>query len=419
MSGKHLKTFKGLAIVGGVIFAASALGAPQRAWSHLLVLSLYLITLGLGGAVLVALTYVCGGGWHVAFRRVPESMAKIIPIAGLLIIATLALNMQRYQWHPHQNHAAEHQSTHHSPQHHNSKHHAAPQANTHHKQPNHASQQDAGTFWFKQLWLSQPFWLIRSVSYILLWSLLAYWLTSRSKQQDHSGDAKATIGNVRLSAFLLAVVAVTFSLASVDWIMALDPMWFSTMWGVYNFSGMMLASLAVVVILGLALRKRGGPLEGKFNDEHLHDLGKLVLGFSCFWMYIWYSQYMLIWYSNIPEETFYFVRRLQGAWSPVVIVSLLLNWVIPFFILLPKPAKRSASTMAKIAGVLLVGRWVDLYLMILPSTTTGGPIFSFLEVGALCTLIGISGYLFTWSFPTDKPIPVKDPLLPESLHYHA
>ena len=209
-----------------------------------------------------------------------------------------------------------------------------------------------------------------------------------------------TAGSVRVSSLFLVVYAVSFSLASVDWMMALEPMWFSTMWGVYNFSGMIQAALAVVIILGLLLRTHDGPLQGIFSDEHLHDLGKLLIGFSCFWMYIWFSQYMLIWYSNIPEETSYFITRTHGAWGPIVVLSIVLYWVVPFFVLLPRPAKRSASVMMKVAIVVLMGRWVDLYVMVFPSTMGQTPVFGIWELAAICGLVGAGGVLLFRTFTT-------------------
>ena len=372
----------GLAIAGMTVLAGGVAFAPLRIWSNLLVATFYLLTIGLGGAVFVALTYVTGAGWHVAFRRIPEAMAKTLPIAGVALFLVLALRMHEYGWH-------------------------------------HHGEGDVGTFWFKQFWLTPSFWLARSVVYIGLWVLLSGWLVARSRRQDQSSAATTTAGSVRVSALFLVVYAVSFSLAGVDWMMALEPMWFSTMWGVYNFSGMIQAALAVVIILGLLLRTHDGPLQGIFSDEHLHDLGKLLIGFSCFWMYIWFSQYMLIWYSNIPEETSYFITRTHGAWGPIVVMSIVLNWVVPFFVLLPRPAKRSASVMMKVAIVVLMGRWVDLYVMVFPSTMGQTPVFGIWELAAICGLVGAGGLLLFRTFATAKAVPQQDPYLPDSLHYHA
>ncbi|MBC8353592.1 MAG: hypothetical protein H8E66_16455 [Planctomycetes bacterium] len=371
-----------LAVAGAVVLACGIAFSAERVWSNLLVGTFYLLTIALGGALFVALTYVSGGGWHVAFRRIPEAMAAVLPVAGVAMLVVLGVRMSRYGWH-------------------------------------HDWHGDVGTFWFKELWLTPSFWAVRAVAYVSLWSLLAGWLVARSRKQDRTGDASITGGNVRISALFLAVYAVTFSLASADWMMALEPMWFSTMWGVYNFAGMIQAALAVVIVLGLILRSNGGPLQGVFNDEHLHDLGKLLLGFSCFWMYIWFSQYMLIWYSNIPEETSYFITRTHGPWGPIVVGCIVLNWVIPFFVLLPKPAKRSSGIMMKVAIVVLIGRWVDLYVMVFPSTLGENPVFGIWEAASISCLIGTAGLLLFRSFANAGSVPRHDPFLPESLHYHT
>ena len=372
-----------IGVFAAAIAVVGLVASPARAWSSLFVATFYLLTIGLGGTLFVALTYVTGAGWHVAFRRVPEAMAMIVPFAGTAIVAVLAFRMREYGWH-------------------------------------HHGEGGAGTFWFKELWLTPAFWLLRSVGYVVTWSLLGIWLVKRSRAQDDAPATKGMLaGSIRLSAIFLIAYAITFSMASVDWIMALEPMWFSTMWGVYNFSGMILAALAVVTILCVQLSKQGKPLFGAFNSEHLHDLGKLLIGFSCFWMYIWFSQYMLIWYSNIPEETSYFIARTNSPWGPIVVVSIVLNWLVPFFVLLPKPAKRNRTIMVRVAVVLLFGRWIDLYLMVYPSILGEAPVLGIFEIAATMsgTIAGL--FLIEKAFSAARPIPQSDIYLPESLHYHA
>lgn len=369
--------------VAAIIMIAGVFTSTDRAWSNLFVVGFALLTIGLGGTLFVALTYVTGAGWNVAFRRVPEAMATIVPIAGTAVLVVLTLRIHNYGWH------------HHGPG-------------------------GAGSFWFKGLWLTPSFWFARSIGYVMLWSILGGWLVRRSREKDFAAKENSSpIADIRLSALFLVSYALTFSLASVDWIMALDPLWFSTMWGVYNFAGMFLAALAVVVILCIQLSKQGGPLHRVFRTDHLHDLGKLIVGFSCFWMYIWFSQYMLIWYSNIPEETSYFVTRTHGPWGPVVLLSIVLNWILPFFVLLPKPAKRSRTVMLRVAGVLLVGRWVDLYVMVFPSILGATPVFGILESAAIIGVLFIGIYLLDRAFSAANPVPNQDVRLPESLHYHA
>src|SRR4029077_4726334 len=135
--------------------------------------------------------------------------------------------------------------------------------------------------------------------------------------------------------------------------------------GVYNFAGLFFSGLAAVILIALWL-ERAGPLQGLLNESHLHDLGKLLLAFSVFWAYIWFSQYMLIWYTDIPEEATYFVRRMQGLWFPLFLANIVFNGVVPFFALIRRHTKRRRATLRRGALAVLVGRWLDVYLMIFP-----------------------------------------------------
>lgn len=378
-------TLMAMAIGGLLVLALGYAVSPVRVWSNLLIVAFYFVTVALGGAVFIAMNYATGAGWSVAFRRVPEAMAKLLPYACAALFIVLALRYQDYGW------------------------------TLHHDGHEVA---DPGSFWFKQYWLNPPFWLARAVGYMVVWCAFAAAIVGISRKQDRVGGMKLTGVNVRLSAIFIAVYAITFSMASMDWVMALEPLWFSTMWGVYQFAGMLQSTLAVIVVMALLLRRTGGPLYGIFSDEHLHDLGKLLLAFSCFWMYIWFSQYMLIWYSNIPEETTYFVARTHGPWGPIVLISIVLNWIIPFFVLLPKPSKRSERVMMKVALVVLIGRWVDLSVMIFPPTVGELPVLGIWEIAGVCLLIGSFGLLFARAFAKSKPVPTGDPYYGESLGYH-
>ena len=368
-------------LIGAVVLAGTALVAPERAWANLLLGSYFLITMGLGGALFIALTNVCGASWSVAFRRVPEAMAGLLPFGGVLLLVAVAVHLPQYAWH-------------------------------------HHGQGDSGTFWFKELWLESKFFAVRAIGYVVVWITLSRILINNSRRQDLDNSTAATAANGVTSVVFLAAFAISISLASVDWIMALEPMWFSTIWGVYQFSGLFLGTLAAMVPACVILRRRG-PLAGAFREEHLHDLGKLLIGFSCFWMYIWFSQYMLIWYSNIPEETSWFIRRTHGPWGPIVLASILLNWVVPFFVLLPRPCKRSESVMLKIAVVVLLGRWLDLYIMIFPSVTGNTPMFGLPEVSTIVGVCCLMAILFIRSFAAAGSVPHNDPFLADSLHYHA
>ncbi len=369
------------AVISALLLAACAVAVPGRVWSNLLLAAYYLITVGTGAAVFLALTNVCGAGWNAAFRRVPEAMTGVLPSAGIVLLAVLAARLPEYAWHHHGEHGP-------------------------------------GTFWFKEMWLSPPFFAARAVGIVLLWTVFARTLVRNSQRQDTRPEPSGRPVNTAVSAVFLAVFAMTISAAGVDWIMALEPMWFSTIWGVYQFSGLITAALAVMIIACIVLRQRG-PLRGVFRDDHLHDLGRLLIGFSCFWMYIWFSQYMLIWYSNIPEETAYFIRRTHGPWGPIVLSSIVLNWLVPFFVLLPRSCKRSERVMLKVAVVVLLGRWVDLYVMIFPPVVGDMPVFGIPEAATILCAGSLSVLLFLRAFLSSETVPRNDPYLSESLQYHA
>jgi hypothetical protein len=368
-----------LSAAGGLTLALAFAIAPERAWLNLLLASYALATLGLAGVFFVAIQYVCGAGWSVALRRVPEAMIALLPVGAVGLLAIFLVHPGLYPW-------------------------AAP-------------------FWapageavqFKRLWLSRPFFQARAAVYMIAWAALAWAIIRRSRRQDADGQIGHTRANGRLSAIFLVVGGFTLWLASYDWIMSLEPDWSSTIYGVYHFAGLFLAGLAMILLLTVRLRDRG-PLAGVVTQGHLQDLGTLLFAFSTFWAYVWFSQYMLIWYANQPEETIYYIRRLHGPWAILFVLNLLLNWAIPFLAVLPRANKRNPGILAKAAIVVLLGRWLDLYLMIFPPSVPGRPVFGFWELGAVLGAVGVFWLVVRWAFRQVQPVPLRDPYLVESLH---
>ena len=172
------------------------------------------------------------------------------------------------------------------------------------------------------------------------------------------------------------------------------------------------------MIVLLVLWARRGPLADFVNEEHLHDLGKLLFAFSTFWMYIWFSQYMLIWYANIPEEAAYYVRRMEGAWGPLFLLNMLLNWAIPFAVLLPRGTKRSPAWLGRMAVVVLAGRWLDLHLMV-NGAAGRAPSLGLWEIGPMLGATALFLLVFLRATAQAAPAPLRDPYLIESLHYHS
>jgi len=275
---------------------------------------------------------------------------------------------------------------------------------------------------FKAVWLSRPFFLARSAIYLATWMLFSLAIVRNSRRQDNDGDLCHTRRSTRLSIGFLPVFAVTVSLASFDWIMSLEPTWYSTIFAVYHFAGLFSGGLAGIVVLVILLQKLGprgmGPLHGLVSAEHLHDLGKLLFGFCTFWMYIWFSQYMLIWYSNIPEETTYFVARQHGLWAPLFYLNVCLNWVVPFVVLLGRGAKRESSVLFKVAVLVLAGHYLDLYLMVIPPFAGPTPVFGLWEAAPLLLAGAIIPLVVLRTLAKEPVIPLRDPLLSVSLRHH-
>ncbi|MGB8064970.1 MAG: hypothetical protein WCF26_23995 [Candidatus Sulfotelmatobacter sp.] len=376
-----IQSMQTLVGIGSVTFAAGLYFAPQRTWLNLLLISYYLLGLALAGAVWVTLQYVSGAHWSTALRRVPEAMAGLLPQAALGILAILILRPSLYPW----------ISGLHS---------------------------DGGAIGFKHIWLSLPFFRVRAVFYLLGWLGFIWAVLRTSRRQDADGDLKHTRTSTRLAAAFLVFFGVTFCLASFDWIMSLEPEWYSTIFGFYNIAGLFVSGLATLTLL-LVWLQRESPLKDVITEQHLHDVGKLLFAFSTFWAYLWFSQYMLIWYANLPDETIYYIRRLHGFWQPLFVLNLVLNWVVPFFALLPRMNKQRVGILVRVSIVLLVGRWLDLYLMIMPPFSGGKPRIGIWEIGLAAGLVGVFGLGFLAALGRAPLVPVKDPYLAESLHYHA
>jgi hypothetical protein len=366
-----------VAVLGGAALLGGLALSPPRAWAGVLLAGLYLLGLGLAGLAFVAIQYASGGTWATVLRRVPEALAGLIPFGGgLVVLAAVFGGAGLYPW------------------------------------------MAGGMTGFQGVWLQPGFFFARALLYLAAWMTFGAAILGTSRRQDETGSPALTSRNARLSAAFLPVFGVTVWLSSVDWMQSLEPHWSSTIYGVYGFAGLFLSGLAAITAVTVWLR-RSGPFAGLVTREHLHDLGKLLFAFSTFWMYIWFSQFMLIWYGNLPEEGIYYVHRLTGAWAPLFWANVILNWVIPFLVLLPERAKRSETVLLRVAGVVLVGRWLDLYLLIAPSLDGASPRFGIWEAGAIFGAIGLFFLVFTRMLRSAPVVPVGDPYLEESLHHHG
>lgn len=380
-----------LLTVGVLLLVGGGIGAPGRLWASLLLLGYYVFGVGVGALYFLTTHHAAGGGWATAFKRVPEAMLPLVPVGGVLIAAALfgdmlqgAFNTEAtrlYSW-------------------------MSP-AQSHHGEPLVHS--------FKDAWLQPTFFYARAVIVLAVVSFFARALRLRSLDQDVDGSTEHTVAARRISIAFLVVGSVLLSIASIDWFMSLEPAWYSTMYIVHHFAGNFVTGLAVITLVLLALRSRGA-LPG-FTVHHLHDLGKLLFAMSTFWMYIWFSQFMLIWYTNIPEETIYFSRRLGEGRTLFLVALPILMWVVPFFSLLSQRAKRSPAVVGRICVVLLLGHWLDLFQMTVGQGESGR--FALPEIGSGLAAVGLIFLISTNRLTRVPLVPEFDPYLEESLHHHV
>ena len=332
-----------LIIAGCGLFLFGAAGEPQRIWANLLVASYCILILGLGAAVWLALFNVTGARWSEVIRPTVERLTWLLPVGAIGMVMILVAAPSLYPW-------------------------------------THEAGETGSAF--QALWLSRPFLLLRAFLCVALWFGLVFLLVQSSRRNDDS--------RVRVSAVFLVVFAITFWLASVDWIMSLEPKWSSTIFGVYHFAGMFVAALAAIIVVAVwsgRLTNQPTPHGTRLTG----DLGTLLFSFSSFWAYAWFCQYLLIWYVNNPEETEYFVLRQNDAWHPLFLANVVLNWGVPFVVLLFQRAKESPHVLLGITVVILLGRWLDLYLMVLPPVVSGGPMIG--DAGLFAATMGLAALI--------------------------
>ncbi|CAN5697757.1 membrane protein [soil metagenome] len=383
VAGKGLRTIYSVSIFLGVILFALALYQDHdRAWHGYLTSFMYWTDLALGGLFFVALQHVTNSGWSVTIRRICESFTAFLPIAAIGAIVLLIGSKHLYIWMDPKIVAAD------------------------------------AILQGKSAYLNTTFFIIRLVVFFGLWLFFSKKIVGNSLKQDQDGDAKWTIKNVPLSIGFLLVFALSYSLFSVDTLMSLQPHWYSTIWGVYNWSGLFQSFLAMLIIFVVYSMKQGW-LRGLVNENHLHDLGKFLKGFTVFMAYIGFSQFLLIWYANLPEETIFYLARSNGWWMAITFSLLILKFAVPFLLLLPRWAKRTPNHLVMVSVLILVMQYVDIHWMVFPNFDPYEPKFSWQEVGSFLMM----GGLFLWSVTNflskHKLVPVRDPRISEAIHHHV
>lgn len=423
-----------IAAVCGVLGLALALFGwsidPHRfAFSWLFAFVTFL-TLALGAIFFVGIQFLTVAYWSVTVRRTAEFFAAGVPIFALLFIplALPSTVTTLYEWH---SHGAEHGEAEEGGEHATGESLlGASVAQAQPAQPEEAQvvASEAGAHGpqhalhgalleHKHGWLNYEFWLARAALYLLIWIILGVWLFRSSITQDRTKDVMITARLQKLSPLVLALFGLTLTFAMFDWVMSLEPTWYSTIYGVYIFAGTAVTIHALITVVTLGLRSRG-LLGEAVNVEHYHDLGKMTFGFIVFWAYVGFSQMMLQWYANIPEEIIYYHYRWHAqGWRGVSIFLLIGHFVLPFFFLISRNVKRRLALLGFGCTWMLVMHVVDIYWFVMPNVSRGGLSVHWIDLAALLAVGGVYFAVVFYGMRRHSLIPLGDPRLERSLRF--
>jgi hypothetical protein len=378
-----------LCSIGVIALAAGLATSAERTWLNLLVDGWYVLALGVAGVFFIASQRLASSKWWSPIRRIPEAFSLLLP-AGAVLMIVLAFGFRSlYPW----------------------------------LDPSSPAMVDehpvirAGRFTY----LAPTFVYVRMIVIVGLWTLFAFRMRKISLAGDASSEAgvSAYARLYRYSGGFAPLFAVTFAMASYDWLISLEPKWFSTMFSVYLFAGAFVQGIAAIALVTVTLRrKRLFGDAGALVDNHVvQTLGTMMLAFSTFWGYIWVCQYLLIWYGNIPEEAVWYLQRSTGGWLPLLLASFAISWIIPFFTLLPLSSKRSVKVMTAMSVLILLGRWLDLYIIVMPAKESS-PQFGPLELGMAAGTAGLIYLVVVRALSRAPVIPLHEPVI-EARRGHA
>ena len=383
----------GLALVLGIVFLAMSKDevAQTRFWSVLLQNSVFFLLVVNASMFFICATTLAMGGWQMAFRRVPEAISSVVPVfavLALLVFVGIVFGHRHdiYHWLD-KEHVA------HDP-----------------------------ILKGKSGFLNPTFFMVWTIITLSMWSFVGAKMRKLSSQADESMDQETAKKFIWNNTVWGAIFIVFFALTVGStipwlWLMSIDAHWYSTMYSWYTFASSFVAGMSLVAIYVVYL-KNNDYLEF-VSEEHLHDLGKFMFAFSVFWTYLWYSQFMLIWYANIPEETVYFKPRMQGAYRAIFFLNLIANFAVPFLLLMRRGSKRNFTTVAVLAVLIIMGHWVDFYQMVMPGTMHEHYSLGWFEFGILALYGGLIMFFVGRGLSSKPLVAEHHPFLKESTIHHT
>lgn len=379
---ENLARWQSTALIVGVVALAICAAAgfinPAQFFRSYLIGFLFWLGIALGSLALLMLQYLSGGDWAMMIRRPLESAARTLPLL-LVFFMILAFGMQRvYVW-------------------------AAPG----YQLPPH-----------KAAYLTVHFFLLRAAVYFAVWILLESLLNRWSHRQDETADVQFKRKLSYLAGPGLVLYGLTISFASVDWIMSLDPTWYSSIYGILIIGGQLVSAMSLMIVT-LVVLGREEPMESIYQSRHFHDLGKLLMAFVMLWAYFSVSQLIIIWSGNLPEEISWYMSRLVGEWRYVGLILVIAHFVLPFGLLLSRDLKRHPSRLVWIAGLLLLARLVDIYWLTAPELWPGGIHLHWMDVLLPVGIGGIWISLFVRNLRQWPLLPIGDRRLAEAMEREA
>jgi len=405
-----VKTWSLVMIVVGVIGILYGFlsGSGERTFANMLVMGYYFACVCICGIFFCAVQYVAQAGWSASILRVPQAFGKVLPVAAVILLVIVCSGL--FITHPGLN--EEGKQT------------IIPYL---YKQwalkgiTTPGNENYNAVIAGKSGFLNIPFFLTRLVIYLGCYSLLGWLLVKYSNNEDELGGMFNYKKSVKVAVIFLVIFGFTIPLFAFDTIMSLEAHWFSTMFGWYNFAALWVSGMAVITLVLIYLREQG--YMQWVTQDHLHNMGQLLFGFSIFWTYLWFGQFLLIWYANLPEEAAYFYRRWEPEFKPWFWLNIIINFGAPLLVLMSRDSKRAVKVLKVACIILILGHWLDYFQMVMPGAV-GPQSHWYTEIGPIeiTVLIGFAG-LFTFlmlnALSKFKSLaPKKHPLLEESLHHH-
>ncbi|MCY4419043.1 MAG: quinol:cytochrome C oxidoreductase [Cytophagales bacterium] len=353
-------------------------------WHH----SVFFIGIALCGVAFAAIQFVSAAKWSAYLHRIPENFGSWIYIGGLSLIGLFFIAQHDiFHW-------------------------------THTDLYDPASPHYDPIIAGKKAYLNPIFYILRTSVFVLIWHVLFHKIQKYSTRKPDPFDRKRWRKVVCMSVIFLIFFALSSSVAAWDWVMSIDTHWFSTMFGWYSFASWWVASLALLSLIICSLKKKG--YLPHLNDSHLHDLAKYVFAFSIFWTYIWLSQFLLIYYANIPEESIYFVERIRSQpYQNLFWICVCTNFFVPFLLLMTRNAKRNYLFLQISCGIVFLGHWLDFYLLITPGVLKKYGQIGWMEIGVLLVFLALFLWVFLHRLSRFPLTPKSHPFLKESIQHHT